>query len=301
LDITDIKVEELTENPGALEKEALGVLKVVQQLSDELPTDDYALTLDSSGENVLFTGANAAASFPAIIRTLPLPLPESRPVAMISSVQMCLAWDSVQICALVSTPLRDDLREQLATAIQDLGSDPSLFALDRGIPDVEGDNVLDICLAELSKAQPDYTQCRASVLAAPALEALDPPPGVPDAINTGVLVVLEDLQLNDDVFGDPELTDLIGKLPPENFLIYDIVLPDDPVIGTYDEQRITESRAGLSPGVDQDPEFYLRAVIGAPLIGEAIIGIPPEGPEAVISNLWIGKSCLFRWRQCPYL
>lgn len=301
-----ITAEELAEQPDALDNQVLATFKVVQQLSEELPVDDYTVTLDPGGEAVSFNGTSGAVLFPAVIRSLPLPLPDERPVAMISSVQMCLAWGTLQICALVSTPLPSDLVEQLDAAIQELGAEPGSFALDRSIPDVEGDGMVGICLAELIKDEPNYAECKATVLAAPILESLDPPTAAPDAVSTAVLVVLENLVLDNDVFSDPELTQLKGQLPPGNYLMYDIILPDDPVIGTYNEQPITASRVGLSTGVGQDPEAYLRAVIGAPLTGEAVQGAPPDGPEAVISNLWIRGwdgvwRCYFKERQCPWL
>jgi hypothetical protein len=296
-----ITAEELVANPGALQDQVLGRLRIVRQstLQLQLPPGDYMITLAPDGEALLFTGAAGEVAVPAVIRALPIPLTD-RPVAMISSVQMCLAWDLLQICGLVSTPLPGPLIEQLNAAVEDLEVNPDSLALDRAIPDVEGDNVLDPCLAELNKDEPDYTQCPASVLAAPAREALPPPPSFPDAISTGVLVVLQDLELPDDVFKEPDTNDPVGLLPAGNYVMYDIVLPEDEVIDTYDEQQITVSRVGLSPVAGAEPEFYLLAIRGAPLQGT-----PPEGPQAVISNLWIEGwdgiwSCYVRSWQCPY-
>jgi hypothetical protein len=107
------------------------------------------------------------------------------------------------------------------------------------------------------------------------------------------------LKLNDDVFSTPELTKPIGELQLGNYLMYNIRLPDDEVIDTYDDQLITVSRVGLASEAGRDFELYLRAIIGVPLVGEAIQGVPPERPQAIISNLvtyaWdlIPAACLF--------
>jgi len=316
-----VKAEELAGDPSALENMILGRLTVVRPLIGELPRGIYTITLDPTGETVVFAGEAGVRNFPAVIRSLPLPIPEPRPVAMISSVQMCIAWDTLQICALISTTLPDDLRQLLESGIQELGANPNSFALDRAVPDLEGDNIVKPCLDELTKQQPDYTKCPASVLAAPAVEALEPPPlppvangaGVlaapvqqaePEVNSTAVLVVLTKLDLAEDAYTDHMLTPVsrVGEVQPGNYLMYDIILSSDQVIDTYDNQQITDSRVGLSTQVGEEPQLYLHAVIGAPLVGDPITGGPPEGDEAVISSLWIkrnGKwSCYLR--ECPY-
>jgi hypothetical protein len=288
-------------------EEVLGALSVVQQLHDELPPDTYAITLGPGQEVVRFIGAERQPEFPAVIRTLPLLVREARPVALIGSEQMCLTWETTQICALVSTPLRGDLLERLVQAVNNLGANPDLFALDRAIPDVEGRNVLADCAEALRTETPAYDKCRASVLAAPVetADALPPLPSYQEsALGTGVLVVLEDLK--EDVYADPDLTQQVGSLPAGSYLMYDIVLPDDPVIGEYDEQQITRSRAGLSTGVNENTKLNLPAVIGAPIVGQAPGGAPPDDrSEDFISNLWRHRwdchwSCYFKWWQCPY-
>jgi hypothetical protein len=305
-DSPGITAEELVANPGALENQVLGRLRVVESPTGEFQPGDYTITLEPNLEVLSFNGPTDIVRVPVVIRSLPVSLPELRPVAMISSLQMCLAWDTLQICGLVSTPLPSNLQEQLLGAIQELGADPEQFDLDRGIPDVEGDNILEPCLNDIGQEEPSYRQCRSSVLAVPALEPLKALPADPDAIGTSVLVVLENLILENDVFADPDFTRPIGELPPGNYVMYNIVFPEDPLVPGFENWRATLSRVGLSPGVGQDPQYYLRAIIGAPLTGDAVVGEPLEEPEAVISNLWVrgwdGRwSCYFQWRQCPWV
>ena len=302
--IPTVDPQALANDPALLQNQALGLLTVVRQVNDLLPPDHYAITLESNGEVMTFIGARAEASFPATIRALPGPISKDRPVAMISSEQICLAWDTLQICSLVSTPLREDLKAQLDEAIQATGGDPGLFAVDRAVPDTEGRNVLAACEEALQQEPPAYKECKASVLAAPlaSAEGLPPPPGEPDATGTGTLVVLVDLE--EDVFLDPELTEPIATLSAGNYLMYDIVLPNDPVIAQYDKQQVTESRVGLSTSLGDKPAFYLPANIGYIFMGDALRGEAPDSrSDAVISNLFVRNfsgswSCYFRWWQC---
>jgi len=71
---------------------------------------------------------------------------------------MCIAWDTLQICANVSTPLRGDMMEQLVVAIQELGANP-IRSRSTVLSRSRGRHVVKPCLVELTKQQPDYTKC----------------------------------------------------------------------------------------------------------------------------------------------
>src|SRR5215208_1042116 len=68
-----ITAEELVSKPGALEGQVLGTLKVVQQLSEALPPDDYTITL-SGTDSVFFNGTAKVVPLPRVIHTLPVAL-----------------------------------------------------------------------------------------------------------------------------------------------------------------------------------------------------------------------------------
>jgi hypothetical protein len=289
-----LTAEELAKNPGAIQNVSLGGLTVIIQTTSKLTPDDYIITLTPDRETVRFIGSKTQASFPVVIRSLPLPVP--RPVALITSSQMCLAWDTTQICARVETPLRPDLMDQLTNAIKGLDVPLSAIALDRAIPDVEGRGMLGTCAKALSQESPDYAACRATVLAAPTVkDGAFPAPHEEGKITAiGVLLVLE--KLEEDVYRDPELTQSVGELPDGPYKTFEVLLPgEEPAPGKPVNTRVRQS----GPAGD----FYLPAVSGGVIIGTAILGSGPTNEEeAIIVNLWQSGRCAgFKWWQCPWI
>lgn len=287
--------DELAAKPKAIDKVILGALTVIQQIHDALPVDDYLMTLAPDGKTVQFTGASAKANFDAVIRSLPLALP--RPLALITSSQMCVAWNTTQICALVPTPLRPDLVEQLTGAIKDVGAEPANFSLERAIPDVEGFGMIETCAKALSETPPAYANCRATVLAAPAVADgafANPPETTGTTTGIGVLDVLE--VITDQIFTDPQLTLPTPDLPVGAYRTYEVLLPDEtPAPGKPVATRVRQS--GLAG------DFYLPAVSGGVIIGDPALGFGPSNEEeAIIANLWSRGRCTgWKWWQCPWI
>jgi hypothetical protein len=295
-----------------LQDQLLGALKVVQQLIAALPPDTYAISYDPKSDpekpDIKFVGEKNTVTFAGRIDTLPAPIAVGRPVALITSRQMCFTWERTQICAEVPTPLPKELRTQLESAAAKLGV-PGLIDLDGAVPDVEGVNVLKNCESALSVEPPVYDKCTASVLAAPIIEEnkVPTPPPPPDTETISASTVLEVLlPITEVVCTDVKCgTDAqkAGDVPAGPYLMYDLVLKTDPKL----TETATQSRVGMSSGVKSEPAFYLPAVVGASYIGQPAPGLPEE----VISNLWKCKwdnkcgcwkcSCYFKWRQCPWL
>lgn len=285
--------EELAQEPGNIQNLMLGGLTVISGFSGfPIAQGDYLITLAPDGENILFTPENGSAlSFPAVIRSLPQPL--SRELALITSSQMCLAWNRTQVCALVNAPLPSDLVQQINDAIGNLGIDEASIALERAIPDAEGFNMIQTCADALARETPSYDQCRSTVLAAPAVAD-----GAFDATSqaegtyTGIalLVVLEPLE--DQVFLDPQLTQVTDTLPAGDYLTFEVLLSGE--TPTRDEPIPTRVAQQGPAG-----SFYLPAQSGGALIGDPILGSGPSNEdEAVIANLWCKGRCYFKWWQC---
>ncbi len=281
----------------------LGGLTVRQDKVTELPPGDYVITLASDGNTVKFTSLpGIVMSFSAVIRSLPLALPADRPVALITSSQMCLAWVATQVCALIQTPLSSDLRTQVATAINDLGANPNDFALDRAIPDIEGSGMLQKCAEALDATPPLYSACTATVLAAPAIKSGSfptPPtnggstPPAQTIEGIGVLLTLEPVA--DQVYADPDLTEVVGTLPQGNYLTY-VLLPDGWQPNPNEPTATRVLQAGPAG------RFYMPSVSGGEIIGDPVLGIGPSNDEeAIIVNLWIARHCYCKARQCPWL
>ena len=286
--------EVLAQEPGNIQNLMLGGLTVISGFSGfPLSQGDYLITLAPDGEELQFTQLNGDVfSFPAVIRSLPQPL--SRELALITSSQMCLAWNRTQVCALVNAPLRSDLVQQINNAIENLGIDPASIALERAIPDVEGFNMIQRCADALANEPPSYDQCRSTVLAAPAVAD-----GAFDATSqaegtyTGIalLVVLEPLK--DQVFLDPQLTQVAEGLPNGDYLTFEVLLSGE--TPTRDEPIPTRVAQEGPQG-----SFYLPAQSGGALIGDPVRGFGPSNEdEAVIANLWCKGRCYFKWWQCP--
>jgi hypothetical protein len=275
----------------------LGGLTVIQDDITELPAGDYVITLASNGATVEFNTIGEPRSFEAVIRSLPLALPAGRSVALITSSQMCLAWNQTQVCALIQTPLKSDWQAEVEEAISSLDSDPSDFDLSRAIPDIEGSEMLQQCQDALNETPPAYSDCKSNVLAVPALNPGNiPTPQVEteqtiDAI--GALVVLE--SLSEEIYADPGLSELVGTLPAGNYITY-VVLPAGWEPNPLEPTATQVLQAGLTE------QYFLPSVSGGQIIGEPQLGTGPSNDEeAIIVNLWIGRHCYCKRRQCPWL
>jgi hypothetical protein len=280
----------LAEEPASIEKLMLGSLTVVQSLDEALPPGDYIMTLAPDGKTVIFTGGNSQAQYEAVIRELPRPVP--RPLALITAQQMCLAWGTTQICALVSTPLPDDLAERVQAAMENLGV--RAFPSSPAVPDIEGVEALERCAKALSQEPPNYGDCRSTVLASRA-DGAETSKRLADASTTaiGVLLVLQPIR--EEIFLDPKLTQPTPILPVGEFATFEVKYPDDPQIdeGIFETRVLQSGEAG---------DFYLPSISGAVIIGDPVLGDGPSNEdETIIANLWVDSVCYFKRWQCPWL
>ena len=314
---------------GRLDNVVLGILFVTDAASD-LPTSFlrpgvYVLALGQAGNLVNFIGDKDSREVQADIRTFKSDLIAARPFALISSEQMCLSWDALQVCARQRTPLPDQLQDDLQKAALSLGATPELFANERGILDIEGVNNLERCADAVKGGE--FAGCQPSILVAPiSRKGLDaPPPPEFDPLKSsradlaslapaprletgqaglvGIAVVFSETL--EEVYRDPQLLTPARSLPADAYLLYDILFTSDPQMGTNDGQPITLSRVELrlSPAV----KFYLPDVRNVPLLGTSVNSTPPADaePEAAAVHLLIkvfGRQiCLFKARECPGL
>lgn len=293
----DISTDALASEPGAIENQMLGGLTVVEQMHSSLPVDDYVITLDEGDDLqpvVRFTGANNSAEFPGVIRQMPFPVP--RPVALITAVQMCLTWNNLQICALVDTPPQTWILNRIQTAVVNLGASPEDYVLQLTVPDIEGVDALNRCAEALLSDPPDYSKCLANVLAAPSVDDLPPPPDRPSGeYHLGVMAALEPIQ--EEVYLEPELLNLIGVLASGDYRIIEIILDTDPVAPT---ERALLTRVGfINPSGEG---VYLPSVSRGTIVGQEVGGAgPQDGTEAIITNLWVRGCCFFKDWQCSWL
>ena len=314
---------------GALDNQVLGVLYVTPAAAD-LPPDYlapgvYVLALGSNGKLLNFFGQAGGPKAQADLRTFKSDRVMARPFALISSEQMCLAWDALQVCVRQRTPLPVEFQNVLAKAANRLGVSPELFAIERGMFDIEGANNLERCAKAI--AQGKFEACEPSILVAPinknGLQAPPPPEYDPllsgkaplaaparapltetaQAGLIGVAVVFT--ETIEEVYRDVQLITPAPSLPADAYLMYDILLASDPQIGTNDGQPITLSRVELrlSPAV----KYYLPDVRNVPLLGTAVNSDPPADQESEVAavNLLVrvfGRQiCLFKARECPRL
>ncbi|MBK6432338.1 hypothetical protein [Candidatus Amarolinea dominans] len=166
---------------GALDNQVLGVLYVTPAAAD-LPPDylapgstswRLAPTASCSTSSARRAGLKAQAD----LRTFKSDLVMAQPFALISSEQMCLAWDALQVCVRQRTPLPVEFQNVLAKAAVGLGVSPELFAIERGMFDIEGVNNLQRCADAVQERK--FEACEPSILVAPinrdGLDAKPPP------------------------------------------------------------------------------------------------------------------------------
>lgn len=316
---------------GALDNQAMGVLYVTPAAAglppDYLAPGVYVLALGSNGNllNFFDQEANKREAL-ADLRTFKSDRVMARPFALISREQMCLAWDALQVCGRQRTPLPAEFQATLErAAVLGLGLSPELFAIERGMFDIEGVNNLERCAQAVAEGK--FEACEPSILVAPINKngLNEPPPPeydpllsgkaplaaparaplaqTPQAGLIGVAVVFS--ETIEEVYRDVQLTTPAPSLPADAYLMYDILLASDPQVGTNDGQPITLSRVELrlSPAV----KYYLPDVRNVPLLGAPVNSEPPADQESEVAavNLLVrvfGRQiCLFRARECPGL
>lgn len=314
---------------GKLDNVVLGVLFVTDAAAG-LPSDYfkpgvYVIALDSQGSLVNYFSQDGKREAPADLRTFRSDLVMAQPYALISSEQMCLTWDALQVCARQRTPLPDPFQNDLGKAAEQLGVPPGWFAIERGIFDIEGVNNQQRCADAIKNGA--FADCQPSILVAPinqeGLKA--PPPPDYDPLQSGraplaalarapraetaqagligIAVVFS--ETIEEVYRDPQLTAHAASLPADAYLLYDVVFGSDPQIGVNNGQPVTLSRVELR--VSPQRKFYLPDVRNIPLLGAAVKSDPPAdvGSEAAAVHLLLrifGRQiCVFKARECPNL
>jgi len=285
----DHSAREIAQDPSLIEGQVLGQCKVVQQLHPKLPPGDYVITLARDGETVVFMGEDGSrVEYPAVIRELPQPVPG--PTALITASQIGYAWGQTQICALLATPLPEELTQRLREAIVNLQKAGILkageeaFALTRAIPSALG-RAQTTESTQSSGQSEGNVESPATMLVAPAIrDGAFPPPSETQAITgIGLFAVLTDIEL--EVFHDVELKGPAGVLPAGDYLYLE-VRPNDaqPTPGEVYEAR------GRLYGPSGD--FYVPIVGGLPVIGQPLRGSGPAGQdEVIILNLEVASRC----------
>ncbi|MFL5805541.1 MAG: hypothetical protein ACJ8CR_27865 [Roseiflexaceae bacterium] len=299
----DLTSGDVAANPALINRLVLGGLTVVQPLHPDLPPGDYVLSLDPSGEQVIFTGAATRAAFPAVIRELSQPLPH--PVALINRVdlperpggalQLCVEKVRLAVCALVPYPPSDQLIGQLETASKTLGVDPGSFTLRHAVPLVAGQDALEACASGFGADQSVYQPCQATVLAAPAVAdgVVPAPPEEGTIINIGLLVALKDLA--EHVFKDRALTLPVDKLPAGEYLVFEVRGDDDLQIAP----GVFATRVRL---VGRNGDFYLPATSGGTVLGKGLRGptLADESDAAATVSLVLRGRSIFKPGQFPW-
>lgn len=314
---------------GQLDNVVLGALFVTDAAAGD-PADYfkpgvYVIALGSQGRLVNYFSQDGKREAPADLRTFKSDLVAARPFALISSEQVCLTWDALQVCARQRTPLPQPFQNDLGKAAEQLGVPPGWFAIERGIFDIEGVNNLQRCADAIKNGA--FADCQPSILVAPINEEglKAPPPPDYDPLTggraplaalarapraetaqaglIGVAVVFS--ETIEDVYNDPQLTARAASLPADAYLVYDVVFGSDPQIGVNNGQPITLSRVELR--VSPLRKFYLPDVRNIPLLGTAVNSNPPAdvGSEAAAVHLLLrifGRQiCVFKARECPSL
>ncbi len=314
---------------GGLDNIVLGVLFVANAAANpSRPPGVYTLALSEKGQYLNFAdGDGKLEKTAAVLRHIKnSSLLADRPFTLISSQQMCLSWDALQVCVPLRTPLPSQDQERLVAAAKELGADPAWFDVTRGIFDIEGVNNLERCASAVK--QRNFEACQPSILVAPisqagrsapippefdklrsgkaplAAMALAPPLQGGEAGLIGIAVVFTNTI--EEVYRDPLLKQPAPNLPADAYLMYDILLPGDPQIGDFDGQPITLSRVELriTPAI----KYYLPDVRNIPLLGDPVTGgAPPVAEESeaaavhLLLNVFGRRICVFKARECPSL
>jgi hypothetical protein len=290
----DHSAREIAQDPSLIEGQVLGQCKIVQQLHPKLPPSDYEITLARDGETVVFTGVDGSqVEYGAVIRELPQPVPG--PTALITASQIGLAWGQTQICALMETPLPEELTQRLREAIKHLQEAGILkageeaFALTRAIPSALGR--AQTTEGTQPSGQPEGgVESLATTLVMPTVrDGAFPPPSETEAITgIGLFTALTDIEL--EVFYDVELKEPAGFLPAGDYLYLEVRLDDaQPTPG-----QVYEARGRLlgPPG-----DFYVPILGGLPVIGQPLRGSGPAGQdEVIILNLEVASRCRLKVR-----
>ena len=288
--VTQIKQGDL----DLLNRRPLGALTIVHSRDQRLAPDDFVLTITPKGE-IMFAGKDAP-QLAATVYNLPQPL--SRPAAFVTATQKCIAWNKTKICADSPAQQSDAILERLTQAVDELKKLREDLRLDQidinqAVALVAGAAELNSCANGLKGDQARYDNCRALVIAAPAVKdgAFSAPEEHGLITGIGIIMVLD--KIREEVFADPELTKPLDTLPSGAYLVYDVQV--DTARKLADGTRVTSVRLSGTQG-----DFYLPAVNGVLLSGERVYGAgPATQAAAVTASLILRNRCFIRAGRCP--
>lgn len=289
--LPDLAARDLPQRPDITGKLALGGLTIIRDAEEDVLRPDYYIITFIGGEMVLSGTDNQPYRFRAFVRELPVKLPQ--PLALISAQQICIAWNATMVCGAIKAAPEPAFQERLRNALRGLEVVEGDFDLNAAIPHLQGSAAQYRCAEALGHEPPNYTDCWANLLVAPALKN-DPvrlANGRGIRTRIGVLDALTDVE--DAIFSDANLTMPVDRLPAGRYLIDEELFNDDRPIAR--DTYITRIRLSGPAGT-----FYLPAVGGAGLLGQVVFGPPPSGNDAFSTrSLVVNGRCFFNIQECP--
>jgi len=271
----------------------LGGMTVLRAVHD-LPADRYVITLDEPNQKLrLISGNGTILTLPAAVRRLLVPL--ARPQALFSSSQICLAWETTEICGQINLGLdKDTINQPLAPEVvlrQGFGLNPEVFDLGQSVTLAAGVQELETCARAFVLNRGAYDGCRSLVLAVPlrADNAVPSPLG-PGTTIIGLVVVRQDIR--EETYTAPTRTSAFhDRLPSGPYLVVEVPQSDDKPLAN-------QVRTTWIALMDQNRQLYfLPAVNLTGLLGEP--RDPPSPDASVGASLILRNRCFFNVYQCP--
>jgi hypothetical protein len=277
----------------------LGGLAVVQQIYSKLSPDTYFVALSPDNEQIFLRSTTKELPFPAIIRELPVPT--QRPVAFVAGDELCWAQGRVAICIAPGTGENpyNRYRNKLEAAATELKIELDVLAFDLAVPLTNGERQLEECVRTIRSDRGNYQSCGATIIGVPAVFDGAFPPPIDDSrlVAIGMVKLLADLQ--DDVFRDPALTELVSDIPAGNYAVFEVQAGGSDA-GPHPTSVLL---AGLN--ADTDPKsnsYYLPALSGSRIVGKLIRGNGPAEPIEMASgiSMYMRGRCFFNVGSCAW-
>lgn len=279
----------------------IGGLSIARPWGQFSRVGDYTIQFNVEDNIISFVplAEGEVITSPAIVRSLPLPITQS--IAIITSRQLCLTWETVQVCSLIDTPpdpawiaRAEQIQAELAL---DFEINPDLL-----VPDIEGRDMHEACAKALSEEQPNYAECRANVLAVPASR---PSPPAPDQLVSAKPFFTSSLQVTETAVGILDVTEPISG---EAFTDDTFTTPTDIPTGAYTMIELLPENTPLTSPItiplrlsNLTNSYFLPVTSGFQFIGTAIDGNDPTESDNEAAIFMLGfrgfRLCIFSFQR----